>query len=142
MKTYLAKPNEIEAKWYVIDGKDKVLGRLASRIALILMGKNKPIYTPNVDTGDFVIVINAEKLVLTGNKLNDKKYVHHTGHPGGFKEISYKVLMEKNPEKALYLAVEKMLPKNKLRKQMLKKLKIFRGPEHTHQAQKPEVLDI
>ncbi|WP_026486936.1 50S ribosomal protein L13 [Caldanaerobius polysaccharolyticus] len=142
MKTYLAKPGEIEKKWYVVDAKDKVLGRLASRIAIILMGKHKPVYTPNVDTGDYVIVVNADKIVLTGNKLKDKVYARHTGYPGGFKTTSYEVLMKKNPEKALYLAVKRMLPKNRLANKMIKKLKIYRGPEHTHQAQRPEPLDL
>ncbi|SHF08277.1 LSU ribosomal protein L13P [Caldanaerobius fijiensis DSM 17918] len=142
MKTYLAKPNEIEKKWYLVDAKDKVLGRLASKIAVILMGKHKPVYTPHVDTGDFVVVVNADKIVLTGNKLKDKMYIRHTGYPGGLKKTSYEVLMEKNPEKALYLAVKRMLPKNRLARKMIKRLKIYRGPEHNHQAQKPEALDI
>lgn len=142
LKTYLAKPNEIEKKWYLVDAKDKVLGRLASKIAVILMGKHKPVYTPHVDTGDFVVVVNADKIVLTGKKLKDKMYVRHTGYPGGLKKTSYEVLMEKNPEKALYLAVKRMLPKNRLARKMIKRLKIYKGPEHNHQAQKPEALDI
>lgn len=142
MKTYIPKPGEIEKKWFVIDAEGKVLGRLASQIAKILSGKNKPIYTPSVDTGDYVIVLNADKVVLTGNKLEDKYYKYHTGYPGGLKLIQYKTLMKTKPEKALYHAVKGMLPKNKLGRRMIKKLKIYSGSEHNHQAQKPEKIDI
>lgn len=142
VKTYMPKPNEVEKKWFVIDAEGKVLGRLASQIAKILSGKNKPIYTPSVDTGDYVIVLNADKVVLTGNKLEDKYYRYHTGYPGGLKQIQYKTLMKTKPELALYQAVKGMLPKNKLGRHMIKKLKIYRGQEHNHQAQMPEKLDI
>lgn len=142
MKTYMAKPETVERKWYVVDAKGKVLGRLASEVAKILMGKHKPIYTPHVDTGDFVIVVNAEKVELTGKKLEKKMYRYHTGWPGGFKEMPYEKLLKVNPEKAIFLAVRGMLPKNRLGRKMIKKLKIYRGSEHKHQAQKPENLDI
>jgi len=142
VKSYIAKPNEIERKWYVIDAEGKVLGRLASEIAKILSGKNKPIYTPHVDTGDFVIVINADKVQLTGNKLDKKYYRHHTGYPGGLKSIPYREMMDKKPEKVIELAVKGMLPKNKLGRKMFKKLKVYSGPEHKHEAQKPEVYEF
>ncbi|MGB9680004.1 MAG: 50S ribosomal protein L13 [Thermoanaerobacteraceae bacterium] len=142
MKTYMPKPNEIEKKWYIIDAEGKVLGRLASQVAKILTGKNKPTYSPSVDTGDYVIVINADKVVLTGNKLEDKYYKYHTGYPGGLKEIQYKKLLQNKPELVFYHAVKGMLPKNKLGRHMIKKLKVYKGSEHEHQAQKPEKLDI
>lgn len=142
MKTYVPKGNDVEKKWYVIDAEGKVLGRLASEVAKILTGKNKPCYTPNTDVGDYVIVINAEKVVLTGNKWNDKYYRHHTGYPGGLKEMPYKTLKDKHPEKLVELAVKGMLPKNSLGRDMYKKLKVVVGPEHNHQAQKPETLEI
>lgn len=142
MKSYLAKPNEIERKWYVIDAEGKVLGRLASEIASILRGKKKPIYTPHVDTGDFVIVINAEKVKLTGNKIDQKQYRHHTGYPGGLKSVTCRDMLEKKPEKVIELAVKGMLPKNKLGRQMYKKLKVYKGTEHNHEAQKPEVYEF
>ena len=140
MKSYIAKPNEIERKWVVIDADGKTLGRLASEVATILRGKNKPIYTPHVDTGDHVIVVNAEKIVLTGKKLDQKKFRWHTGYMGGLKERSYRDMMQNKPEKVFYHAVKGMLPKNSLGRQMLKKLRVYRGPEHDHQAQMPEVL--
>ena len=142
MKSYMAKPEEIERKWYVIDAEDKVLGRLATEVATILRGKHKPIYTPHVDTGDFVIVINADKVQLTGKKLDQKEYRYHTGYPGGLKSVSYGRLMEENPEKAIQLAVKGMMPKNKLGKQMFKKLKVYSGPEHKHEAQQPELYEF
>lgn len=142
MKSYIAKPNEVERKWYVIDAEGKVLGRLASEIASILRGKNKPIYTPHVDTGDFVIVINADKVVLTGKKLEQKYYRYHTGYPGGLKEISYERMMSEKPEKVIQQAVKGMLPKNSLGRQMFRKLKVYRGPEHKNEAQKPEVYEF
>ena len=142
MKSYMAKANEVERKWYIIDAEDKVLGRLATEIATILRGKNKPIYTPHVDTGDFVIVINADKVKLTGKKLEQKNYTYHTGYPGGLRQVSYGKLMEKNPEKIIELAVKGMLPKNSLGRQMYRKLKVYRGTEHGHQAQKPEVYEV
>jgi large subunit ribosomal protein L13 len=138
----MAKANEVERKWYIIDAEDKVLGRLATEIATILRGKNKPIYTPHVDTGDFVIVINADKVKLTGKKLEQKNYTYHTGYPGGLRQVSYGELMEKNPEKIIELAVKGMLPKNSLGRQMYRKLKVYRGTEHGHEAQKPEVYEF
>lgn len=142
MKSFLAKPQEIERKWYVIDAEGKTLGRLASEVAKILRGKHKPIYTPHVDTGDHVIIVNAEKIVLTGKKLEQKYYRYHTGYPGGLREIPYKKLIAENPEKAVFLAVKGMLPKNRLGRKMIKKLRVYRGSEHNHQAQKPEVYEI
>ncbi|MDU3456547.1 MULTISPECIES: 50S ribosomal protein L13 [Peptoniphilus] len=142
MKSYMAKANEIERKWYVIDAEGKVLGRLASEIASVLRGKRKPIFTPHVDCGDFVIVINADKVVLTGNKLNQKIHAYHTGYPGGRKEIVYAEMMEKRPEKVIELAVKGMLPKNRLGRKMIKKLKVYTGSEHPHAAQAPEVYEF
>lgn len=142
MKTYMAKKEEVERKWYVVDASDKVLGRLASQIASILRGKNKPTFTPHVDTGDFVIVVNAEKIVLTGNKLDQKFYRHHSLYPGGLKEVSYRKLIETKPELIIEEAVKNMLPKGPLGRQMMKKLKVYRGPQHENEAQKPEVLEL
>ncbi len=142
MKSFIAKPNEIERKWYIIDAEGKTLGRLSTEIASILRGKHKPIFTPHVDTGDYVIVINAEKVVLTGKKLEQKAYRYHTGYAGGLKEVPYSKLMEKNPEKIISLAVKGMLPKNSLGRAMFKKLKVYKGSEHKHEAQKPEVYEI
>lgn len=138
----MAKPNEVVRKWYIIDGEGKKLGRLSSEVAKILRGKTKPTYTPHVDTGDHVIIINAEKIVLTGKKLEQKTYKYHTGHPGGLKEVPYKKIMAEKPEKAVFLAVKGMLPKNSLGRQMIKKMKVYRGTEHKHQAQGPEMLEI
>jgi large subunit ribosomal protein L13 len=140
MKSYLAKAGEIEKKWYVVDAAGKPLGRVASQIASILRGKNKPEFTPNVDTGDFVIVINAEKVLLTGKKLDQKMLRHHSLYPGGLKETPYRVVLEKKPEFAFQEAVRRMLPSGSLGRQMATKLKVYRGPEHPHQAQNPEVL--
>lgn len=137
MKTYSAKPREVEAKWYIIDAEGKTLGRLASMIANILRGKNKPEYTPHVDMGDFVIVINAEKIEVTGKKETDKMYNHHTGYPGGFRSISYKDLVAKHPTRALEKAVKGMLPHSTLGDQQFQKLKVYAGAEHSHEAQKP-----
>ena len=142
MKTYMAKAESVERKWYVVDAAGVPMGRLASRVASVLRGKNKPCYTPNVDTGDFVIIINTDKAVLTGKKLEDKFYRYHTGYIGGLKEISYKKLMAEKSDLAVYEAVKGMLPKNSLGRQMLKKLKVYKGAEHNHAAQKPEVLKI
>lgn len=142
MSTYVAKPSEIERKWFVVDAEGMVLGRLATEIATILRGKHKPEYTPFIDTGDFVIVVNADKVVLTGNKENQKVYRHHTGYPGGLKEVSYKRMLDKHPERILEAAVRGMLPKNSLGRQMYRKLKVYAGPNHQHQAQKPEVLEL
>ena len=142
MKTYMAKAETVERKWYVVDAEGVTLGRLASRVASVLRGKNKPTFTPNVDTGDFVIVINTDKVVLTGKKLEDKFYRYHTGYIGGLKEISYKKLMAEKSDLAVYEAVKGMLPKNSLGRTMLKKLKVFKGAEHNHAAQKPEELKV
>lgn len=142
MKTFVAKPAEVERKWYVVDGAGLTLGRLASEVAKILRGKNKPMYTPFEDTGDYVIVINASQLVLTGNKLDQKFYRYHTSYAGGLKETSYRKLMASRPEKAFELAVKGMLPKNAMGRQMYRKLKVFAGPEHDLAAQKPELLKI
>ena len=142
MKTYMAKAEAVERKWYVVDAAGVPLGRLASRVASVLRGKNKPTFTPNVDTGDFVIIINTDKAVLTGKKLENKFYRYHTGYIGGLKEISYKKMMEEKSDLAVYEAVKGMLPKNSLGRQMLKKLKVYKGAEHNHAAQKPEVLKL
>lgn len=142
MKSFIAKPNEVVRKWYIIDAEGKKLGRLATEVAKILRGKNKPTYTPHVDTGDHVIIINADKVELTGKKLEQKTYKYHTGHPGGLREISYKTMMANNPEKVFFLAVKGMLPKNSLGRKMIKKMKVYRGTEHRHQAQSPEMLEI
>lgn len=142
MKSYMAKANEVDRKWYVIDAEGKVLGRLASEVAKILRGKHKPTYTPYVDTGDYVIVINADKVKLTGKKLEKKEYIYHTGYPGGLKRIPYKELLKRKPEKVIELAVKGMLPKNRLGRKMFKKLKVYAGPEHKHQAQKPEIYEF
>ncbi len=141
-KSYMAKPGEVESKWYVIDATDMVLGRLASQVATILKGKNKPEYTPNVDCGDHVIIINCEKVKLTGKKLEQKYYRYHTGYIGGLKEVQYKKLMNEKPEFAVYKAVKGMLPKTSLGKDMLKKLRVYTGAEHTHQAQCPIELKL
>ncbi len=142
IKTFIAKKEDVQRDWYVIDATDKVLGRMASRIAMILQGKTKPIYTPHVDTGDFVVVTNAEKIKLTGNKMNEKVYYTHSGYPGGFKEIPIKKWMEKHPDRIVNLAVKRMLPKTKLGSAMLKKLKVYAGPDHSHEAQQPKTLEI
>ena len=142
MKTYVAKPSEIQRKWYVVDAEGQTLGRLASEVAKVLRGKNKPSYTPFLDTGDFVIILNADKVVLTGNKLDQKMYRHHSGYVGGMKETSYRKLMNTKPEKVFELAVKGMLPKNSLGRQMFRKLKVYAGPEHEHAAQKPEPLSF
>ena len=142
MKTYVAKPQEIERKWYVVDAEGQVLGRLAAQVAAILRGKHKPIYTPHVDTGDHVIVINAEKVVLTGNKLRAKKYYRHSGYVGGIKSITAGELLNRYPERVIQRAVRGMIPRNRLGRQMIKKLKVYAGPDHPHQAQQPEVLEL
>lgn len=142
MKTYMAHKQDVVRKWYVVDAEGIALGRLASKVAAILRGKNKPIFTPNVDTGDFVIITNTDKVVLTGKKLEKKYYKYHTGHIGGLKEIQYKTLMAEKSDVAVYDAVKGMLPKNSLGRDMIKKLKVYKGPEHNHQAQKPEVLKL
>ncbi len=142
MKTFMAKPADVERQWFVADAQGQTFGRFASQIATILMGKHKPIYTPHVDTGDHVIVINAEQLVFTGKKLDQKIAYRHSGYPGGLKETSYRTMMDKKPELLLYNAVRRMLPQNKLGRKMLKKLKVYRGSEHTHQAQNPKALEF
>ncbi len=142
IKTFIAKKEDVQRDWYVIDATDKVLGRMASRIAMILQGKTKPIYTPHVDTGDFVVVTNAEKIKLTGNKMKEKVYYTHSGYPGGFKEIPIKKWMEKHPDRIVNMAVKRMLPKTKLGSAMLKKLKVYAGSDHTHGAQQPKTLEV
>ncbi len=142
MKTYQAKKEEIDHKWYLVNAEGKVLGRLSTEVAKILKGKNKPTYTPHVDTGDFVVVVNAGKVTLTGKKLTDKIYYHHTGYPGGIKEMSAEKLLAKKPTEMIRMAVRGMLPKNSLGRQMLRKLKIYAGANHPHEAQKPIPLEL
>lgn len=142
MSTYVAKPAELDRKWYLIDAEDLILGRLASEVAKILRGKHKPQYTPFIDTGDYVIVVNADKVALTGRKRDQKLYRYHTGYPGGLKEVKFRDMMSKRPERVIELAVKGMLPKNPLGRAMFKKLKVYAGPEHGHDAQQPEVLTL
>jgi large subunit ribosomal protein L13 len=142
MKTYLAKPAEVVRKWYVVDASGKTLGRLSARVAILLRGKHKPTFTPNVDTGDHVVIINAEKIHLSGDKMKTKTYTHHTGYPGGLKTVTAEHLHEKHPTDLLTKAIKGMLPKNPLGKQMARKLKVYAGSEHPHQAQAPESLAI
>lgn len=142
MKTISAKKEEVKHSWYVVDATDKTLGRLSTEIANRLRGKHKPEFTPHVDTGDYVIVVNAEKVVVTGNKTTDKMYHHHTGYPGGIKSISFDKLIDKAPEMIIEKAVKGMMPKNKLSRAMLSKLKIYAGSEHPHSAQQPTPLEI
>ncbi len=142
MKTYRVKPHEVHREWWVVDAKGKILGRLASEIAKIIRGKHKVYYQPDVDCGDFVIVINADKIRVTGKKLDQKIYYRHSGYPGGLKERSLKWMLENKPEEVIRLAVKRMLPKNKLGHRMLKRLKIYRGESHPHQAQRPKVLEV
>jgi len=142
MKTYIPKSEEIERNWRLVDADGKVLGRIATEIADILRGKNKPVFTPHLDTGDFVVVVNAEKIKLTGNKMADKVYYHHTGFPGGIKGITAEKLLEKEPTKLISEAVKGMLPKNKLRKQFMGKLKVYAGSKHPHEAQQPQVVSL
>ena len=140
MNTYMANPDKIERKWYVVDAEGCTLGRLASEVASVLRGKNKPVYTPHVDTGDYVIIVNADKVAVTGKKMDQKIYYHHSEYVGGMKETTLKEMMAKKPEKVLELAVKGMLPKGPLGRSMIKKLHVYAGPEHNHAAQKPEVL--
>ncbi|MCS7235621.1 MAG: 50S ribosomal protein L13 [Armatimonadota bacterium] len=142
MRTYQQKPSEVQRRWFVVDAQGKVLGRLASRVAAILRGKHKPTFTPHVDGGDFVVVVNAEKVKLTGRKLQEKVYYWHTGYPGGIKSATAAQMLERKPEWVVQKAVQRMLPKNPLGRRMLKKLKVYRGPEHPHAAQRPEPLDL
>ncbi|MGB0698057.1 MAG: 50S ribosomal protein L13 [Parvibaculales bacterium] len=143
MKTYSAKPSEVEKKWWIIDAQDVVLGRMSAEIAKILRGKHKPMFTPHIDTGDNVIVINADKVKFTGKKMADKKYYRHTGYPGGIKETTpEKVLEGKFPERVVEMAVKRMLPRGPLARQQLRNLKVYAGSEHPHEAQSPETLDV
>ncbi len=142
MKTFSAKPETVERSWYVVDATDKVLGRLASEVARRLRGKHKPEYTPHVDTGDYIVVVNAEKVRVTGNKSRDKVYHRHTGYPGGIKSITFQKLLQKAPQRVIETAVKGMLPKGPLGRAMYRKLKVYAGPEHRHAAQQPEVLEI
>ncbi|MBF7075057.1 50S ribosomal protein L13 [Glaciecola sp. MH2013] len=142
MKTFVAKPESVERDWYVVDAADKTLGRLATEIALRLRGKHKPEYTPHVDTGDYIVVINAEKITVTGNKAKNKMYYAHSGYPGGLKDTTFEKLIAKKPEMVIEKAVKGMLPKGPLGRAMFRKMKVFAGPEHTHSAQQPQVLDI
>ena len=142
MKTPLPKVNEIQRGWFIVDAENKVLGRLATQIAMRLRGKHKPIYTPHLDTGDFIVVINAEKIRLTGKKLDRKIYYKHTGYIGGLKSFTAREMLTRKPEEVIRLAVRRMLPKNRLGRKQLKKLKVYRGPSHPHAAQKPQPLSI
>ena len=142
MRTYSPKPGEIERQWHVIDASNVVLGRLASQAATLLRGKHKPVFAPHVDTGDFVIIVNASKVALTGNKRSTKVAYRHSGYPGGLKKVTYRELLEKRPERAVELAVKGMLPHNRLGRQLIKKLKVYAGPEHPHAAQKPVPFEI
>ncbi len=142
MKTLFAKKSEVSQKWLVIDADGMVVGRLASQVAKILRGKHKPVFTPHVDTGDFVVIVNADKVRFTGNKLADKAYFHHSGYPGGIKKEVAADIMKKAPERILFSAIRGMLPKNRLGRRQLSKLKLYSGPEHPHKAQNPETLNI
>jgi len=142
MKSFMAKKNEVEQKWLLVNADGAILGRMAAKIAPILMGKTKPTYTPHVDTGDYVIVVNAEKIMLTGKKAQTKEYDYYTYHPGGHRYVSFADMMARKPEKVVEMAVRRMLPKNSLGRQMLKKMKVYRGPEHENQAQKPEKIEL
>lgn len=140
MNSYMANPDKIERKWYVVDAEGQTLGRLSSEIAKVLRGKNKPVFTPHIDTGDYVIVVNAEKIKVTGKKMDQKIYYNHSDYVGGMKETTLKEMMDKKPERVIELAVKGMLPKGPLGRSMIKKLHVYAGPEHNHAAQKPEVL--
>lgn len=142
MSTYSAKPESVKRDWFVVDAAGKTLGRLATEVATRLRGKHKPVYTPHVDTGDYVVIINAEKVAVTGKKASDKMYYHHTGFPGGIKEASFEKLIERKPEKVIELAVKGMLPRNPLGRAMYRKLKVYAGSEHPHAAQQPQPLEI
>lgn len=142
MKTYTAKKETVERQWVIVDAQDQVLGRLASKVAHVLRGKNKPIFTNHVDTGDFVVVVNAEKIRLTGNKLDDKTYYSHSGYPGGIKGMTAREMLEKKPEQVIKTAVKGMLPKNRLGSKLISKLKVYSGPDHPHEAQLPEKLEL
>jgi large subunit ribosomal protein L13 len=142
MKTFVTKPADVERRWYVVDAEGKTLGRLASQIAAVLRGKHKPIYSTSVDCGDFVIVVNAEKIAVTGQRMEKKKYYRHSGYPGGLRELTLRQQLEKHPTRPIELAVRGMLPKNRLGRKMIKKLKVYAGPEHPHDAQQPEVMEL
>lgn len=142
MKTFSAKAADVKRDWYIVDASGKTLGRLASQLALRLRGKHKPEYTPHVDTGDYIVVVNAEKVAVTGRKMSDKIYYHHTGYIGGLKRVTFEQLIDKAPERIIQTAVKGMLPKNRLGRQMLKKLKVYAGPEHRHEAQQPVQLEL
>jgi len=142
MKTYQAKKEEVVRQWYLVNAEGRILGRLATQLAMILRGKKKPIYTPHVDTGDFVVVVNADKVTLTGKKMKDKVYYHHSGHPGGIKVTSAEKLLARKPTELIRLAVKGMLPKNSLGRQMLTKLKIYAGPNHPHAGQRPASIEV
>ena len=142
MTTYTAKPGEIQRDWYVVDADGKTLGRLATQVADTLRGKGKPVYTPHVDTGDFVIVVNAEKISVTGNKRHEKRYYRHSGYPGGLRSRTLNDMLERRPEEVIRKAVKGMLPRNRLARAQLRKLKVYAGPEHPHSAQAPKVLEL
>lgn len=142
MKTYVAKPSTIERNWYIVDASDQRLGRLATRIADTLRGKNKPEYTPHIDTGDFVVVVNAKKIAVTGRKLENKIYYRHSGYPGGLRERTLAEMLERKPSEVIRLAVRGMMPKNRLSRAQLKKLKVYAGPEHPHEAQQPKEMEV
>ncbi len=142
MKTYMAKGEDLQRNWYVVDAEGMVLGRLSSQVAAILRGKHKPIYTPHVDTGDHVIIVNASKVVMTGKKLDQKKYYRHTGYPGGLRETSYRTLMQTKPDFLVYESIRRMMPKGPLGSQMLQKLRVYAGPTHKNAAQKPQALEL
>jgi large subunit ribosomal protein L13 len=142
VKTFTAKPHEIERKWFVVDAQGQTLGRLATQVATVLRGKHKPIYTPHVDCGDYVIVVNADKIHVTGQKLDDKIYYRHSNYPGGLKQVTLRRQLQTHPERVIEAAVRGMLPKNRLGRKMFKKLKVYAGPDHPHQAQQPESFDL
>jgi large subunit ribosomal protein L13 len=142
MKSYMAKPNELQKKWFLVDAEGKTLGRMCTEVAKILTGKNKPEYSPHIDTGDFVIIVNADKVELTGKKLDQKFFTYHTGHTGGLKQIPFRKMLAEKPEELIHNSVRGMLPKTRLGRKMITKLKVYAGTNHNHEAQKPEVLDI
>jgi large subunit ribosomal protein L13 len=142
VKTYTTKKDDIERQWFVVDATDQTLGRMSSQIASILRGKHKPIFSPHMDTGDYVIVVNAEKIHVTGNRLDEKMYHHHSGYPGGLRSRTLRQMLASKPEEVIYEAVRRMLPKNNLGRHMLKKLKVYAGPEHPHEAQQPAALEL
>lgn len=142
MKTFVTKPSDVQREWYVVDAEGKTLGRLATEIARVLRGKHKPTFQPNIDTGDFVIVVNCDKVVVTGNKLNEKFYYRHSGYPGGLRSISLRDQLQQHPDRVIYEAVKGMIPHNRLGRQQIKKLKIYRRADHPHAAQQPKPLDV